>query len=242
MSLPTLMEISYDRIFTGTPSTTQLLNPTRYEYLKIKFEYSINPFDRAFALLGTRHHRRLEIIAKTIEGLLAEKKLSGECSGVVDLVEPNPVPNTYRLTDYKSWGSYQVAKILNGSEYELLKVELQLGNYRLMVIDELGLNITELFVQATIRDGGTWMAKKNGITDKMLLIPIKILEDTFIREYFLTKSFALKSALDNNVIPALCDFQERWSGRRCHPEYCEVVSRCPEGAKINKVEYKPNDN
>ncbi len=90
LSLPTLTELGNAREWTGTPSTTQLLNPTRLEYLKIVHDYAIDPFERAFALLGTRHHRRLELVAKRIEGLYAEKKLGldKDISGVLDLLEP----------------------------------------------------------------------------------------------------------------------------------------------------------
>lgn len=241
LSLPTLTEIGYDRKWTGTPSTTQLLNPTRIEYLKIKHDYAISPFDRAFALLGTRHHRRLELVAKRIEGLEAEKKLTGEVTGIVDLLEPNGESDTWRLIDYKTWGSYQVAKFTGEKDgvYEIHQVELQLNNYRIMAQD-LGFNITQLFIQATVRDGGTYTARNNKVPDKMLLIPVKILDDNYVREYFLTKAFALKSAVDKGILPDMCDYNGRWAGRRCKPEYCEVYRYCPEGAMMNKVKCDGN--
>lgn len=92
LSLPSLTTIGTIREWRGVPSTTQLLNPTRIEYLQIKYPFAVDPFDQAFALLGTRHHGRLEVVAKKIEGLIAEKKLVGidtSISGVLDLLEPN---------------------------------------------------------------------------------------------------------------------------------------------------------
>ena len=93
LSLPTLHEIGRSREWGGVPSTTQLLNPTRMEYLKIKCDYAVNPFESAYALLGTRHHQRLEAVAKRIEGLVAEKKLEADevaqHSGILDLLEPD---------------------------------------------------------------------------------------------------------------------------------------------------------
>jgi len=63
------------------------------EYLKIKCDYAVNPFESAYALLGTRHHQRLEAVAKRIEGLVAEKKLEADevaqHSGILDLLEPD---------------------------------------------------------------------------------------------------------------------------------------------------------
>jgi len=233
LSLPTLMEVSYDRVYNGTPSTTQLLNPTRYEYLKIKYDYMINPFNRAFALLGTRHHRRLELIAKRLENLQAEKKLTGEISGVVDLLEPNG-ENTFRLIDYKTFGNYQMVKLQDENSPEYQKLALQCCNYRLMA-QELGFAITEIFAQVTIRDGGTWVARKNGICERMIFMPVKILDDDFVKDYFISKEFKLKDALIKNELPELCDYQNRWGNRRCSPEFCEVVSHCPEGASMNKM-------
>jgi len=94
----------FGRIWTGKPSTTQLLNPTRMEFLKITKDYAITPQERAFALLGTQHHRRLEIIAKKIAELEAEKKLSDNINtGILDLLEPDN--GKWILTDYKTWGS-----------------------------------------------------------------------------------------------------------------------------------------
>ena len=67
-----------------------LLNPTRYSYLQLVKPFAVDPFDQAFSLLGTRHHGRLEIVAKKIEGLQAELKLgkNQEVSGILDLLEP----------------------------------------------------------------------------------------------------------------------------------------------------------
>lgn len=114
LTLPTLHSVFWDREWTGTPSTTQLINGTRMEYLKLTCDYGIDPMDRAFALLGTRHHGRLDAIAKKLN-VLSEEKLVGEVTGILDLLEPDEVgeiAEAYILTDYKTWGSYRVAKAL----------------------------------------------------------------------------------------------------------------------------------
>ncbi len=236
LSLPTLTTIGQTREYKGTFSTTQLLNPTRMEFLQITKPFSVDPFDRAFALLGTRHHGRLEAVAKKIEGLESELKLKGEVSGILDLLEPINGGDNYRLIDYKTFGSYAVAKLLDkkdGGEYDRLKLALQLNNYRIMA-SELGFNITELKAQITVRDGGTFSAKNNDIDFNLVMLPVDILADDYVREYFLTKAYALKTALDNNSIGELCDYQERWGGKRCK-NFCNVFMYCPEGAMINKV-------
>ena len=237
LSLPTLHTIGKAREWTGTPSTTQCLNPTRFEYLQIKYDYAVDPFDHAFALLGTRHHGRLEQVAKKIEGLEAELSLKGEVSGILDLLEPINGSEDYRLIDYKTYGSYVVAKLLGikgHGEYDKYKLALQLNNYRLMAQD-LEFKITELKAQITVRDGGTFSAKKNGIDLNLYLLPVEIVPDIEVKEYFLTKAYKLCAAVEKSELPELCDYEERWQGRRCKGSLCNVHMYCPEGAKINKV-------
>ena len=240
LSLPTLHEIGSDREWKGVASTTMLLNPTRMSYLKIVHDYAIDPFDRAFALLGTRHHKKLEIVASKIIELHAEIKIVGETSSIIDLLEPDELKDGYwKLTDYKTWGSYALAKVTgvkDNGDYELKQAGLQLNDYRIKAQD-IGFPISRLFIQCTVRDGGTFTARNNGIDYKMALIPIEIMDDDKVKEYFITKEYALQTALKENTLPELCPYDERWSGRRCKG-FCDVFMFCPEGAKVNKIEYQ----
>jgi len=103
LTLPTLRE------WNGVPSTTQLLNGTMYEFLKLTQPYVVDPDSRAFMLAGIKHHQELEIVAKRL-GLPAEIPLSID-RDIFDLLEPEP-DNSFAITDYKLWGSYRVAKAL----------------------------------------------------------------------------------------------------------------------------------
>lgn len=109
LTLPTLQLIAKERKWSGTPSTTQLLNGTMLEFLKITKDYVVDPQDKAFALLGTRHHKKLEEVAKEL-GLPAEVGLTDEERDIFDLLEPSG--DGWVLTDYKTWGSFRVAKAL----------------------------------------------------------------------------------------------------------------------------------
>lgn len=236
LSLAALHDIGYDREWTGKASTTMLLNPTRQQYLKITKDYAVTPQGRAFALLGTRHHKRLEIIARKIEGLQAEKK--GETAintGTLDLLEPDELHDgKWKLIDYKTWGTYSITKIMNTDSHERLSANLQLNNYRMMV-EPLNFPVSRMFWQITTRDGGTRTFREYGLDNRMPLIEADFLPDDFVSEYFYRKNKALMDALNNNHMPPLCDFDERWKGRRCKGELCEVHRFCPEGAKVNKV-------
>ena len=237
LSLPTLYSIGEQREWTGTPSTTQLIKGTRQAYLEITESYAINPKDMAFTLLGTRHHQRLEVIAKKLK-MIAEKKLTGAVTGIIDLLEPDELNNGYfKLTDYKTWGSYAVAKALGlkgnkNGDPDMLETELQQNHYRLK-LEALGFPISRMQIQATVRDGGTFSARNNGIEDKILVIPIKFMDNNYIQDYFDTKRQNLLQALEDNSLPSMCGWEERWGNRKCLG-FCDVVRFCPEGAKMKK--------
>lgn len=116
VTLPTLALISQEREWNGTASTTQLLNGTMYEYLKLTKPYCVDPDSRAFMLQGTKHHKGLEEVAKEL-GLASEIPLSVD-RDIFDLLENEEIEldgetvNTFVLTDYKLWGSFKVAKAL----------------------------------------------------------------------------------------------------------------------------------
>jgi hypothetical protein len=233
LSLPTLTTIGQVRIWRGMPSTTQGLNPTRLEYLSITEDFAIDPFAQAFSLLGTRHHGRLEQVAKKIEGLKSELKLKGEISGILDLLEPINGGDTYRLIDYKTFGSYAVAKHLGlkDGEDDVAKLALQLNNYRVMS-EDIGFPVKELKVQITVRDGNTKSSSMNKVTKNIYLLDVEILPDDYVREYFLTKAYLLVTALEDKKLPEVC--KDNWNWRRCKG-YCAVFQFCPEGRKLNKL-------
>jgi len=123
LTLPTLIKIaSSERPYAGVPSTTRLLNGAMMEYLKATTEYTINPKDRAYALLGTEHHAQL---AQFQGSWLSEKKQGTVITGTPDIIEPDElVPGKYILTDYKTYGSFRVQKCLGlASRKEKSKTE-----------------------------------------------------------------------------------------------------------------------
>ena len=232
-SLPYLHHIvSHQRTWAGVPSTTQCLNGTRLEYLKITEDYALDPDDHAYAVLGTRHHERLQAVADRL-GMVAEMKLSGEVSGILDLLEPDEQkPDFFKLIDYKTWGSYKIAKAkgLKGENGDIAEVTLQLNHYRVKV-EPLGFPISRIKVQATCRDGNTRNARDNEIRRNLHMIDIPILEDGYVTSYFHARAEALVKAVETNTMPKMCSPTENWDGRRCK-RYCEVLEFCPEGQRI----------
>jgi len=270
LTLPTLTLMANEREWTGVPSTTQLLNGTMYEFLKLTQPYVVDPDSRAFMLAGTKHHTSLEEIAKTLS-LPSEVALNID-RDIFDLLEPDLVQpegnvdyptGSFTLTDYKLWGSYRVARALgivevgkkpdpSGAVYktsgkwgkagepkmvsvfqsmpqevDLFNEELQLNRYRVM-LEELGIAISKMQLQVTVRDGGLVIASGRGITRNIYRVPINRLDDGKVKEYFKEKATLLAEALGRGYCHEACNIRECWEGVRCKG-YCEVARYCPKG-------------
>lgn len=259
LTLPTLTLMADERKWTGIPSTTQLLNGTMYEFLKLTQPYIVDPDSRAFMLAGTKHHQPLEEMARKLD-LPAEIPLNID-RDIFDLLEPEN--GNFVLTDYKLWGSYRVARALgivevgkkpdpSGAVYkksgawgqagtpkmvtvfesipqeaDVFNEELQLNRYRIM-LEELGISISKMQLQVTVRDGGLAIASSRGITRNIYRIPIQRLKTEKVIDYFRIKEQDLSMALSVNKWEVPCNNRECWDGVRCE-RYCEVARYCPKG-------------
>jgi len=230
LTFPTLWQISQDRVFNGQFSTTQLLQPYRISYLKITTDYWIIPEDRAYQLLGIRHHAVLERSAR-LNGLMTELKLKGdtEITGILDLLEPHEtIPGAFVLTDYKTWGAYKVASFDSRND-----AVLQLNHYRVLANPILQPDYIErLQLQVTIRDGGTQIARQYNIKERIKILPVPVMQDKDVISLFSTKAKELRGFLDRNELPPLCN--ETWKGKRCQ-SFCEVYESCPEGRRVHNL-------
>ncbi len=232
-SLKYLSSAGYDRPFTGTFSTTQLINPTRMAYLKITTDYYVEPNDRAFAILGTSAHARLDLFAKRMD-LVSELRIkNGDIAGILDALEPDDnQPDCFKLIDSKTWGSYAVQKTVQTD------TTLQLNHYKYLAEHDDALSnaigrpikIVKLLVEVIVRDGGTWIAKDRKVSDKVTFIEIPIMDEGKVVEYFARKKSALQNALDIHTLPPVCD--DTWNWRRCKA-FCDHWRECPEGLKLN---------
>ena len=259
LTLPTLTLMAEEREWNGVPSTTQLLNGTMYEFLKLTQPYVVDPDSRAFMIAGTKHHEELNIKAREL-GLPSEVPLNID-RDIFDLLEPEG--ESFNLTDYKLWGSYRVVRALGlvevgkkpdpsgevykrsgawgqagtpkmvsvfqamPQEVDLFNEELQLNRYRVM-LEELGIQISKMQLQVTVRDGGLAVSHSRGITRNIYRIPIRRLNDNDVTRYFMEKSLALGTALKVNNYNIPCNDRECWEGKRCQ-SYCEVARYCPKG-------------
>jgi hypothetical protein len=111
-TLPYLKDIAFDRVYRGiSPSSAG--NGARYIYLKAITDYAVDPYSRTWAELGTAVHCKLSAL-KLAGNVLVEERLSDDrMEGTADLLEIDEEnPRYHILTDYKTFGSYKVAKCL----------------------------------------------------------------------------------------------------------------------------------
>ena len=243
LSLRTLRAIADQREWTGTPSTTQLLNGTREAYLKITQDYSINPRESLFMLHGTMVHDYLE--KYTGNGEISEERLSdGVSSGAFDFYSPE---NGGTLYDLKTYGSFKTAKVLGlqevkiptgalfkngnpkyrkvfvvGGRKDRLDLAIQLNDYRTKIESELKLPVSNMVCEIIVRDGNTYMATQRGVTEPGYLVPINRISDNWVKAYMNRKASDLKKALETNTLPPPCRPRERWGGRKCENHLCFV--------------------
>jgi len=249
--------IAEQRPWTGKPSTTQLLKGTREAYLEItQTGYSLDPMGELFRVLGSKAHAYLE---EFTDNELSEERLHDNiCSGQFDFYDPE----TCTLVDTKTWGSYKVMKALGfkqetietgevfksgprkglnktkkivvKAEPDMKDAEIQLNDYR-MKLEATGFPVKEMFIEALIRDGGTYMAISRGIEKNGYLIPVKFIPDDEVRAYLQEKASSLHHALDTGELPQPCSEEERWAdgpgpGRKCQ-RFCRVARFCDLGSQ-----------
>lgn len=99
-----------ERVWTGKPSTTQLLKGTRQAFLELRTPYDKSPEDNTFAILGTGVHKLLEDSVDD-HGFNEERVEIEEITGIMDRLEKQQ-DGSYYLQDFKVTGSFKVAKVL----------------------------------------------------------------------------------------------------------------------------------
>ena len=245
-TLRTISRGNAKRKWDGVPHVTQLLNGTMLSYLEVMNGYPTDPMDSAYTLLGSNHHALLESGLEPEEGLTEYSINNGWIQGTVDSIERTP--EGWLITDYKTFGSYRVAKLLgivrvkglkrgskpmftqSPSSVDNIHEALQLNMYRLLVKEELG-HSAKLRLQVTVRDGGLQVAASRGIDKPLYLVDVPTLPDDYVRDYFKSKAEALVQEVKGEITPAMCTSEEDWEFKRC-ARYCSVAHLCNVGKAV----------
>lgn len=260
LSVRSLGAIAEQRVWTGIPSTTQLLNGTREAYLTIRSDYSVNPQDMVYALFGTKVHAKLELFTPE-DGTSEERLFDGTSSGAFDFYQDGV------LYDVKTYGSYAVAKTLGlveklipdgvykssragkyqkgdpkfkkifveGGVRKRFNLMVQLNDYR-MKLEKHGYPVNKMVCEVLVRDGGTYIASSRGVHQKALLIVINKISDKWVSAYMKEKARRLQEALATDTLPPPCSARERWydpvtkKSGKC-ANYCPVRYFCNVGGR-----------
>jgi len=248
-----------DRPWTGTPSTTQLIQGTMEAFLKITNQYSTSPDKRAFMVTGSKGHKNLEGNDDEYS-LLEEKFQGGDITGMADVYEQE---NGYGiLADYKVSGSYKVAKALGmvivkeptGEIYKtgknkgqekmrsvLIKDESKIDrdswnkqlNFYRMEFEKRGFPVHEMRIQCIVRDWNTFIARSRGVFRNIYYFKIEKMDDAVVTEYFERKRKALADALEHGRCDQVCTADENWQGLKC-AKYCDVAEFCSLGKYLKR--------
>ena len=256
MFLPTLRAVakSLDRGIKEPP-VTELIAGTRETYLKKTTNYAVDPQSVLYALHGSAVHTINE--NHTDGNMLSEIRLNDEItSGKFDLYGQIMDTDEHILGDYKITSSYKIMKALGrykvdvptGTYYVsgakkgqmkyrkawkndgvrgVLEWAIQLNYYRIL-LEEQGLPVSKMVIQALCRDNSLRIANERGITQAVYLIPIRKISDRWIRRYMSRKANLLKQAMQTKTLPSVCSAKERWNDRKCL-DYCQVSMQCPYG-------------
>lgn len=261
---PTLMLMSKRRPWKGKISATQGLNGTRMEYLKITHDFSEKPTDRAFALLGTFHHLKMQGVS--VPESLSEEWLEDEAgTGMFDFYDAEEKT----LYDFKTCGCFKINRALGKvkqeeidpgaepyksgprkglprtrtvwsmGEPDTFEWQMQLSRYAWMIRDA-GFEVKEAIIQATARDFNSQSARQYGLDRQIYLIQVDILSRESVMSYYEVKQTALLSALSEKVMPPPCGARETWDGRRC-AGYCSVWQYCDVGIAAHQTPEHPKE-
>ena len=149
--------------------------------------------------------------------------------------KPNPNGEVYQKSG--KWGAAGSPKMVTvfkqfPQQADNFDAELQLNRYR-VILEERGIKVSKMLIQVLVRDGSLAIARSRGIERNSYLIPVKLLDDAYVRDYFKTKDNNLHQALDSGSWSQPCDNRECWDGVRCR-NYCEVWQYCTKGLLEHK--------
>ena len=261
MFLPTLRSVaaSLNRNLKGA-SVTELIAGTRETYLKKRTNYAVEPQSVLYALHGSAVHTMHE--QHTNGNMLSEIRLKDAItSGKFDLYGQILDEDEGVLGDLKVTSSFKIMKALgrykvdvptgqyyvSGQKKGQMKYRkewrddgvrgvgdwaIQLNYYRIL-LEQQGLAVNRMMIQALCRDSSLRMASERGIDQTVYLIPIRRISDRWILRYMQTKSQNLQKALAEKRLPPRCSSKERWHDRKCK-DYCQVAEHCPYG-KVLKI-------
>ena len=134
-------------------------------------------------------------------------------------------PIYYKSGAKKGQQKYEKIWVANDENAEMRDWILQLNFYKLAWEAKTGHQISDMFIESIVRDGGTYVATGRGIERNLYLIPVPIISNKEVEDFFTRKRDRLLGYLKDNAIPPLCSDEECWEGNKCG-KYCPVNEFC----------------
>jgi hypothetical protein len=186
--------------------------------LKVTQDYAIDPMGGTPIMMGVAFHESMNRLAQSLNAKSEVPLRALGIQGTCDLIEEDT------LTDYKTYGSYRVKRLLyDNDNYE---PAMQLNIYRrLLKEQDKDVIITALRLFCIVRDAGTAAAKNNGIDKEIYTIELPIFRDSLVEDFITQKRDNLLEALRDGKLPPKCTNDECWQGRKCFG-YCPVSGFC----------------
>ena len=268
VSKPTIILMSRQRTWKGKISTTQAFNGTRYEYLRIARGYSERPCDRAFALLGTFHHLKMQDACPT-EGLAEIFLEDAEGTGIADYYDTDE----QTLWDFKTMGAWRLARVTGRRKIEEeipegqpghglfasgprkgtprtrsswgmvepddWEIRMQLSRYAALY-EDAGFPVKQLYAQITVRDFGARTPVQYGIHRQIYVLKVNRIPREEVEKYYKDKQAKLIEAVETNKMPPPCNVRETWDGVRC-ARFCPVWKDCEQGIKAHESPQQPEE-
>lgn len=111
-------------------------------------------------------------------------------------------------------------------------------NYYCILLEQQGLVVNKMVIQAMCRDNSLRIANERGIDQAIYLIPISRISNRWIVRYMQHKAKSIREALANKAMPPICKAKERSHNRKCL-DYCQVAEYCPHGSGLTRIIAEP---
>jgi len=250
------------REWTGKLSVTQALNPHVRNWMAIKQDGISKLEDNIYSMTGTVNHSLHEDAGKNAVGIETEIKLQDDLNyGCADQLEEvdgkyylhdiknKKTAQMYYLLDYEQIGEKKFASPSYKQTGSKLKdtddVVLQLNRYRMLLEKERNIKISGLFMDVVLIDYSPMASpKRYGIRWQYFSVPVKILNDDFVMDYYIKADANIQNLLESDGPDKPCyecddwkEFGAEGSFNRCN-YYCSYKETCKKYFASKGIEHK----
>ena len=233
-------------------STTELLKGTRELYLSRMYQYAIKPESLIAAFTGTGLHKINEEAVQNESWVTVEQRLEDEItSGQIDAYGYIFSDDELAICDYKTTSGFKVMKALGvmstdveteqvyktgpkrGQHKTVKKLTtdnahlcldwLLQQNYYRMLLEEHGMKVDAMYIQAYIKDSPVRLPV--GYQHSQFVIKLGKISNHWLKEWFGRRKERIEEAIRNEELPPKCSDKDTWNGTKCE-RFCDVAHLC----------------